>query len=255
MEFLTLMAIRFVFTHEVGHIVNGHTRLMNDLYMNSKIYMRMEKSNNIMQYCLDRRTLEMDADAAAATSSIDNILILYEQDKAGLEDMQIYSIENLLELWGFSIACVFLLFELNCRTNYDLKSYYLPNSARYILAIDAARQTLLSYKRNKVISYTIDVEMYDKAVTKGLIEAEKLFLLYSDDLTLSKDLFSNCEKFETFSKEVNENWDKNLRERLKKYSRTVLFSEEETEQAVIDMKIKEENILRRVIRQILKKVR
>ena len=90
--------------------------------------------------------------------------------------MQIYSIENLLELWGFSIACVFLLFELNCRTNYDLKSYYLPNSARYILAIDAARQTLLSYKRNKVISYTIDVEMYDKAVTKGLIEAEKLFL-------------------------------------------------------------------------------
>ena len=253
--YVALMAIRFVFTHEVGHIVNGHTRLMNDLYMNSKIYMRMEKSNNIMQYCLDRRTLEMDADAAAATSSIDNILILYEQDKAGLEDMQIYSIENLLELWGFSIACVFLLFELNCRTNYDLKSYYLPNSARYILAIDAARQTLLSYKRNKVISYTIDVEMYDKAVTKGLIEAEKLFLLYSDDLTLSKDLFSNCEKFETFSKEVNENWDKNLRERLKKYSRTVLFSEEETEQAVIDMKIKEENILRRVIRQILKKVR
>ena len=54
---------------------------------------------------------------------------------------------------------------------------------------------------------------------------------------------------------MNENWDKNLRERLKKYSRTVLFSEEETEQAVIDMKITEENILRRVIRQILKKVR
>ena len=238
--YVALIAIRFVFTHEVGHIVNGHTRLMNDLYMNSKIYMRMEKSNNIVQYCLDRRTLEMDADAAAATSSIDNILILYEQDKAGLEDMQIYSIESLLELWGFSIACVFLLFELNCRTNYDLKSYYLPNSARYILAIDAARQTLLSYKRNKVISYTMDVGMYDKAVTKGLIEAENLFRLYSDDLSLSKDLLSNRDKFEIFSKEVNENWDKNLRERLSKYSRTVLFSEEETEQAIIDMKKKEE---------------
>lgn len=253
--YVALIAIRFVFTHEVGHIVNGHTRLMNDLYMNSKIYMRMEKSNNIVQYCLDRRTLEMDADAAAATSSIDNILILYEQDKAGLEDMQIYSIESLLELWGFSIACVFLLFELNCRTNYDLKSYYLPNSARYILAIDAARQTLLSYKRNKVISYTMDVGMYDKAVTKGLIEAENLFRLYSDDLSLSKDLLSNRDKFEIFSKEVNENWDKNLRERLNKYSRTVLFSEEETEQAIIDMKKKEEKKLRRVMQEILKKLR
>lgn len=91
--YVALLAIYFVFLHEVGHIVNGHTRLMNDLYMNSEFYMRMKKSNNSMQYYLDRRTLEMDADAMAATRSIDNVLILYEQDKARLEDMQIYSID------------------------------------------------------------------------------------------------------------------------------------------------------------------
>lgn len=255
--YVALMAMRFVFAHEVGHIVNGHTRLMKDMYMNSKIYMRMEKSNNIAQYCLDRRTLEMDADAAAATSSIDNILMLYNQEKAELEDMQIYDIEDLLELWGFSIACVFLLFELGCKTNYDLKSYYLPNDARYLLVIDAARHTLLSYNRNKVMSYTVDVEIYDRAVAKGLIEAEKLFRLFGKDLTLYKSLINNSETLEHFTNEVNDNWDNNLRVRLEQYSRTVLFSEEETEKAIMDMKKKEEAkiSLKRVIHKMLKSIR
>lgn len=238
--FAALIAIRFVFTHEVGHIVNGHTRLMYDMYMNSKIFMSKEISNNNVQYCLDRRTLEMDADAFAATSSIDNILTLFNQNNAGLEDMQISSIEDLLELWGFSIACVFLMFELGGKTNYDLNSYYLPNDARYLLAIDAARQTLLSYIRNKVISYTVDVKIYDSAVTKGLIEAEKFFRLFSEDLTLSESLVNNKEKFVSFSNEVNDNWNNKLRLHLTQYSRTVLFSEKETEQAIIDMKKKEE---------------
>lgn len=154
--------------------------------------------------------------------------------------MQISSIEDLLELWGFSIACVFLMFELGGKTNYDLNSYYLPNDARYLLAIDAARQTLLSYSRNKVISYTVDVKIYDSAVTKGLIEAEKFFRLFSEDLTLSKSLVNNKEKFVSFSNEVNDNWNNKLRLHLTQYSRTVLFSEKETEQAIIDMKKKEE---------------
>ena len=252
--YVALLAIRFIFAHEVGHIVNGHTRLMNDLYMNSKIYMRMEKSNNVVQYCLDRRTLEMDADAAAATNSIDNILMIYDQEKKGLEDMQIFSIEDLLELWGFSVVCVFLIFESGCKTSYDSKSYYLPNDARYILAIDAARQTLLSYNRNKLMSYTVDVNNYDNAVVKGLIEAEKLFQLFSEDLTFSKSFMKNCDKFMFFSNEVNNNWDNNLRLRLEQYSRTVLFSEEETEQAIIDMKKKEEAMfsLKKIIHKISK---
>lgn len=237
--YVAMLAIRFIFAHEVGHIVNGHTRLMDDLYMNSKIYMRMEKSNNVFQYCLDRRTLEMDADAVAATYSIDNILMLYEKGKKDLEDMQIFSIEDLFELWGFSVACVFLKFELDLKSSYNSNSYYLPNDARYLLAIDAARQTLLSYIRNEIISYTVDVEKYDSAVTNGLLEAEKFFRLYNGDLSLTASLINNRDKFELFSEEVNNNWDNNLRSRLEQYSRTVLFSEEETEQAVKDMKKKE----------------
>lgn len=245
--YAALIAIRFVFTHEVGHIVNGHTRLMYDMYMNSKIFMRKEKSNNNVQYCLDRRTLEMDADAFAATSSIDNILTLYNENNAGLEDMQIFSIEDLFELWGFSIACVFLMFELGGKTNYDWNSYYLPNDARYLLAIDAARQTLLNYIRINIISYAVDVKIYNSAVTKGLIEAEKLFRLFSEDLTLSESLVNNKEKFVISSNEVNNNWNK-LRLRLSQYSRTVLFSEKETEQAIKDMKKKEE------IKDFIKKI-
>ena len=236
--YVAMLAIRFIFTHEVGHIVNGHTRLMYDLYMNSKIYMCMEKSNNVFQYCLDRRTLEMDADAAAATNSIDNILMLYEKEKKILEDMQIFSIEDLFELWGFSVACVFLKFELDIKSSYNSNSYYLPNDARYLLVIDAARQTLLSYNRNELMSYTVDVKKYDKAVTKSLLEAEKFFRLYGEDLSFTKFLKNNRKKFVSFSEEVNNNWDNNLRSRLERYSRTVLFSEEETEQAIKDMKKK-----------------
>ena len=217
--YVAMLAIRFIFAHEVGHIVNGHTRLMDDLYMNSKIYMRMEKSNNVFQYCLDRRTLEMDADAVAATNSIDNILMLYEKGKKDLEDMQIFSIEDLFELWGFSVACVFLKFELDLKSSYNSNSYYLPNDARYLLAIDAARQTLLSYIRNEIISYTVDVEKYDSAVTNGLLEAEKFFRLYNGDLSLTASLINNRDKFELFSEEVNNNWNKNLRSRLEQHSR------------------------------------
>lgn len=39
-----------------------------------------------------------------------------------------------------------------------------------------------------------------------------------------------------FSAEVMNNWANNLRPRLKQYSRTILFLEEETEQAIKDMK-------------------
>ena len=134
------------------------------------------------------------------------------------------------------------MFESGDKTNYDLNSYYLPNDARYLLAIDAARQTLLCYNRNGVISYTVDVKIYDSAVTKGLIEAEKLFRLFSKDLTLSESLVNNKEKFVFFSNEVNDNWNNKLRLHLKQYSRTILFSEKETEQAIIDMKKKEAKI-------------
>lgn len=236
--YAALLALRFISTHEIGHIVNGHTRLLNTLYANSKIHMRMEQENNNRQYCLDIMTLEMDADETAATHSIDNILMLYEKEQKNLKEMQIFSIEDLFELWGFSIACIFLRFESMSKTSYTLESCYLPNEARYLLTIDAARQTLLSYIRNKLISYTVDVETYNKAVTNGLLEAEKFFQLYGGDLAFTKSLPNNHGKFNLFFKVVNDNWDKKMRPFLKQYSnnRIVLFSEEETERAIKDMK-------------------
>lgn len=178
----------------------------------------------------------MDADAVAATNLIDNILMSYEKRKKKLEYIQIFSVEDLFELWGFSIACVFMKFELDIKSNYDPNSYYLPNDARYLLVVEAAKQHLLSYIRNKVISYTVDVKKYDSAIENGRLEAEKLFRLYSRDLSFTISLTNNREKYEFFSAEVMNNWANNLRPRLKQYSRTILFLEEETEQAIKDMK-------------------
>ena len=102
----------------------------------------------------------------------------------------------------------------------------------------------------------MDVKIYDSAVTKGLIEAEKLFRLFSKDLTLSESLVNNKEKFVFFSNEVNDNWNNKLRLHLKQYSRTILFSEKETEQAIIDMKKKEAKIsVKKIISKIMKNFR
>lgn len=73
---------------------------------------------------LDRRTLEMDADAVAATNLIDNILMSYEKRKKKLEYIQIFSVEDLFELWGFSIACVFMKFELDIKSNFIIYNIF-----------------------------------------------------------------------------------------------------------------------------------
>lgn len=237
--FVALMTIRFIVGHEIGHIVNGHTRLLDELYMNSKICMRFEKNNDVVQYCLDRRTLEMDADAATATYTMDHILRLYEQ-KERIKELHINSIEELFKLFGFSIACVFMRFELDAPIGYEAKSLYLPNNARYVMVIDAAKQTMLSYVRNNIIPYPVDEQIYDKAVGYGLMEAEKIFSKYGYKMLFIEKLCNDSKEFQRFKDEVDNNWENNIYSQLQKYTRTVLYSEEKTEQAVKDMKKKQD---------------
>ena len=79
------MMIRYIYGHELGHILNGHTSYISNLYAVPKLEMICKKllsnfSEKLQeQYALDRRTLEMDADSFAASMSIDNIIMLYIQ--------------------------------------------------------------------------------------------------------------------------------------------------------------------------------
>ncbi len=129
-DFVSFIAIRFIMAHEFGHIMNGHTRFLNDMYLNPFILMREVKHNNNEQYCLDRRTLEMDADSCASTYSIDNILVYFEK-KENYDFWYLKDMGEVFELWGFAIASVFLMFELEDRSDYDKKSFSFCKTSVY----------------------------------------------------------------------------------------------------------------------------
>ena len=53
-------------------------------------------------------------------------------------------------------------------------------------------------------------------------------------------LCNDSKEFQRFKDEVDNNWENNIYSQLQKYTRTVLYSEEKTEQAVKDMKKKQD---------------
>ncbi|MBY5319187.1 hypothetical protein [Rhizobium leguminosarum] len=64
-NFMTQIALDYVFMHELGHIWNGHTSLMKERY-GLGIVEEIERDNNLPVSAIDRQTIEMDADCFAA---------------------------------------------------------------------------------------------------------------------------------------------------------------------------------------------
>ncbi|MGO5020896.1 hypothetical protein ACTQ32_13190 [Roseburia faecis] len=222
-----LFAFRFIGTHELGHILNGHTSYLKKMYMNSKIGMRNEKITRCDAYCLDRRTLEMDADAAAATASIDNVIMLYHNEFDEFLSTLFKKKEEIFGLWSFAICSVFMLFESLMTTTYNKNGYYLPNKARFYMAMGSAYETAKEY-----VNYDIVPELKEnkamivKEVFYGIEQAEKIFLKKGFAFSWIKDFFEESELYIEYSDEVLCNWDNNLENKLEKYARTPLYNKD-----------------------------
>ncbi|MEA4821586.1 MAG: hypothetical protein VB122_05085 [Erysipelotrichales bacterium] len=231
-EYVSQLAIRYICAHELGHLFNGHAYLLKQLYGTPKVEMIPKydlskiSDNKIMEYALDRRTLEMDADAFAASASIVNLIGIYKEQvnfKYILDLLE--SPLQIFELWAFAVHNVFMLFELSISSEYSKESFYLPNLAREALNISAADTTLREQIKRGYFSCTKNE--YDnilKCFASGIQKAEKFFKSYNKTNFDFFSFASNLDKnYVEFTKEVNNHWDKSLKNRLKKYSRAILY--------------------------------
>lgn len=233
-NYAALFSIRFIFTHELGHIMSGHTRYLGTTYMNSKIGMRLERVVNHSRYCLDRRTMEMDADASAITSSFDNVAMLY---KYHYEDAPISLLkrrEEIFSIWSFSIAAIFMLFETDSVSDYSHKGYYLPNEARFMMVMNAAYETAKSYINHNIAPElgTNKLEIM-RSVVYGVKQCESFFQnVYCKSFFWSNAILNPDERYKYYSSEVLQNWDNKLKDKLVKYSRAPLYDKDKIDEMI-----------------------
>lgn len=229
-EYVSLLAIRFIVMHELGHLINGHAHFLGSLYANDKIEMifkgALSNITNKMEisYALDRRTLEMDADAFAATTSMTNLTEIINNKES--HPYLIDHLENpyqIFELWSFAVHLIFMEFERNANSTYSKHEYYLPNSTRALLCHDSA---INAVKLLREVGYfkcnEKEVELINDYLIKGLDRAQNYFnSIYSTKFNFYTDILNP--NLINFVEEVQSHWNNKLRFKLQKFSRAPLY--------------------------------
>ena len=241
---LSLIALRFVVAHEFGHLFNGHCDLLNTLYAVPKAEMIIKRIIPVFSesYALDHRTMEMDADSAAATSSIDNIVMLYqcwEENKNITPYDGIGDRNQLFKLWSFAVHSVFLIFEGLHKTDYSGLSFYLPNEARAMLVFNGAINALDEWIKHGVFACTEqDKLLIEQQVLKGILEAEEYFnRKFGHNYNYIASTHGNT-MYVKYADEVLDYWNKKLRKKLEKYSRTPLYNPDTIDEVIESLKNK-----------------
>lgn len=224
---LTIFVSRFIITHELGHLLNGHCEYLNSKEKNSVQYISMfedDNSKNIKDVAsLDFRTLEMDADAFAATDNFRNLILLYDkfEDKVD-KDLNIKPIE-LFYWWSFAIRSNFLITQVILNDEeYRPDKKHLPSVARWILILGSIVDII-----DKGM-YKINYRAGDnkgkllESLTTGFLFAEKCYneRFYTNYNCLEETI--NSTDYGHFATAAQINWE-NLRSELKEFSRLPLY--------------------------------
>ena len=237
-QYVSLFAIRYIISHELGHLLNGHCYLWDEEYNLNKMNMILKKleckfSNSqelLEKYALDRRCIEMDADSFAATYSMNNILTIYKDRNKYIELFEL--LDNpyqIFELWTFAVHNIFMLFELT-PSCYGKNQLYLPNVAREMLNLLSAQQAMKAFMKEDGYKELIkEKSEIDKYFISGIKIAEKFFnLKYKKNFNYVEEA-SSSKNFNEYKEEVLNHWDNNLLYRLKGFSRTELFGSDKIE--------------------------
>lgn len=224
---LTIFVSRFIITHELGHLLNGHSEFLNSKDKNNMQYISMfEQDNNQTTKAispLDFRTLEMDADAFAATDNLRNLILLYELFEEKVDrDLNIQPIE-LFYWWSFAIRSNFLITQriLNDE-EYKVDKTHLPSVARWILILGSMLNFIESetYKINYRVGDS--KEKLLQSLANGFVYAEKCYneRFYTNYNCIEETI--NSEDYVDYATATQKNWEK-LRGELEKFSRLPLY--------------------------------
>ena len=216
-KLLEIFVARFILLHEMGHIFNGHCE-----YLKQKKglgYLAMHEETVLSpDDALNRRTIEMDADAFAATRSFKHLLYLYANFDSQVKCPFLKPMELFL-WWAFAIRSHFLLFEDTYKdTNRFVEDMpYFPNSARWWMVFNVVMDCC-----NLLDTDHIDIELVKDMLKKGSCEAENVFNEIRNTNYHISVLLENKNKFEHYWDQANNNWDKLVNE-LEIYARCPLF--------------------------------
>lgn len=223
---LNIFVARFILTHELGHLLNGHCEYLNAKRSNSVQYIPMfysETDKVISIPPLDSRTLEMDADAFAATDNFRNLVLLYNKFEERVDRSLNIQPIDLFFWWSFAIRSTFLQMQ-NKPKDGEFKSdmTHLPSAARWCLIIGSIETNIKSGM------YKIDYRNEDneekimEAIIKGSAYAEKYFneksFLACNWIT---ELIENKD-YKKFVSEIENNWE-TLSSKLNCFSRLSLY--------------------------------
>jgi len=227
-EYTALFGIRFICMHELGHLLNGHAALFSELYGFKEIEMRQLakdfKLNPNNGYALDRRTIEMDADAFAVTQDIVNLDGIIKNNVAEILDL-LPNPYTVYHLWAFAVQSFFLLLEKSEFSEYNDYMWYLPNVGRQRMNIGAAMTTVDMLMDARIM----DVEPLKKRnillnIEAGIREAQLFFNMNKNTEFDYLEGMDDDVEYNKYFDEVLEHWDTSMKQRLSKYARSNLSS-------------------------------
>ncbi|MGD2406310.1 hypothetical protein [Bacillus velezensis] len=208
---LTVFVSRFILTHELGHLLNGHCGYLNAESYKSIQYIPMfyndtNGRNNIISP-LDNRTLEMDADAFATTDNFRNLVLLYNKFEEKVNNNINIKPIDLFYWWSFAIRSNFLIIQrLLSDEEYRDNKTHLPSVARWSLIIGSLQANIESgiYKIN--YRNGDSKEKFLQAIIKGGIYAEKCYNeKFFTDYNWIKETIEN-EEYKCSVTEIKNNW-------------------------------------------------
>lgn len=218
---MQIFVSRFILTHELGHLFNGHCDYLNVVEKgNSIIKMHYGESESVDNPKV-RRTLEMDADAFATTQSLFHLLFLYGDFDNQVMCQFLKPIE-LFYWWAFAVRSHFLVCEdtFADTLSYSDKMCHLPSNARWFMVY----MIVMDFCETAMNPGYIDVEKAKELFIEGSKEAECVFneIKYTN-YRGAENILENM-SFKHYYSEVNEYWEE-IVSTLKLYSRAPLYGE------------------------------
>lgn len=231
---LCMFVYRFIFTHELGHLLNGHCAYVQYVTNGKLNYMPMYPDNELesSDKCispLDFRTMEMDADAFAVTDNFRYIVDIYNNFERMFNKAVNIKPIDIFYWWSLAIRSQFILQQDSFRIKYCCEEHYyddmryLPNIGRWGM-IWCIIDRIITEKIYKINFRSGDnEERILKTLMDGVLNAEKYYnQLKFTNFSFVNEVLNN-EDFFTYSSEINNNWNNRLVNVLKKYARLKLY--------------------------------